>query len=368
VLTCVGMIFTLGLLMAPPLPEVDDARSVANREHDRTIGIGPGAQAVSAVLAADRGVHLSRASRVERPQLMTAMDWRLLEPGEARTVIESASNAQVGYAGVQRVTLTGSRDHVVAQVKVAQIPGRQISMQVLDARGQVLSQGLMPSHETRVPLPSGVTTYRQGTGGMIAGQSTVLVEALRGRQLVARWWLAPELGLIMWNETFDSAGRLVRSAGFEQLTLSSAASVGGQESLPLQLSQAPDAVSSPTRAMCSHGFTCAHRLAGLPLAQITTDSATDPSVVHAVYRRGSVCVTVLQRRGKLVERSQDEYGVSPDRTVITWQSGAVVYTVTTNEGPEIAQRVASELPHARPVAEDPLSRSWSGLKHLIGPR
>ena len=91
-------------------------------------------------------------------------------------------------------------------------------------------------------------------------------------------------------------------------------------------------------------------------------------MVHAVYRRGSVCVTVLQRRGKLVERSQDEYGVSPDRTVITWQSGAVVYTVTTNEGPEIAQRVASELPHARPVAEDPLSRSWSGLKHLIGPR
>lgn len=360
-----GMLFTLGLLMAPPMPEVDDARAMASLERDLTLGIGPGAQAVNAVLASAQGGRLSPTTVVQRPQLVPSMEPAPLSRDDAMAMLRSSMSASVGYEGVQRVTLAGSHDYVVADVRVAQQPGQSIAVTVLDQGGQVISAGMLPADGTAGGgLPRAVR-FRATEGGLVTGHPTTLLEARRpGGTMVARWWLDPGLGLVLWNETFDERGALVRSAGFTSLRLTSDVDqpTGG---LPLQLSSAPARVQSPTGPMCHGGFTCADQLAGFTLVQISSDSPENPEVVHAVYARDGVCVTVLQQRGRLVQAAHEDYGLSPDRAVLAWQSGSVVYTVTANDAAD-AQQVAAQLPHQAPAGEGALDRSWAGLQRLVG--
>lgn len=363
----VGMLFTLGLIMAPHVPVVANAPQTGHREHDLRLGIGPGAQAVNAVLASDQQSRLPRSRVIERPQLLTGMQPADISRSDAMELLEGALSPLVAYSGVQRVTLAGRRDHLVADVRVQQKPGHSVAVAVLDRSGQVISSGLLPVRTTPLGvMPPAATTFTRVPGGVIAGHSTELLEAKRSdRSLVARWWLVPELGLVAWNETFDSAGRLVRSAGFTSLAVTSPASSGRTQQVPLQLSSAP-AVSAPTRAMCGGGFNCSARLAGFRLVQISTDSPTRPTVVHAVYARGDVWVTVMQQRGRLGSTDGAGYGVSPDRCSLVWQSGDVVYTVTTDAGPSVGARVAADLPHHEPAGSGPISRSWAGLSRLVG--
>lgn len=365
VIAAMGMLFTLGLLAAPPMPEVSDAPVTASMEHDLTIGVGPGAQAVNVVLASAQGGRMSPTTHVERPQLMTSMDWEPLDAGQALELLGQGLDPTGAYSGVQRVTLAGTSDYVVADVRVAQTPGRPISVSVFDQQGRSINSGLLPATTGEPELPPAAALFRIAPGGQIAGRATVLLEAKRSdRSLVARWWIAPELGLVMWSESFDSAGRLVRSAGFTSLKLDSEGAAA-QDQLPLQLSSAP-AVTTATRPMCTGGFNCADELAGFKLVQISSDSPERPSVVHAVYEKDGVCVTVLQRRGRLVHSSAKPYGISADRQVVAWQSGAIVYTVTTNAGPSVAQQVAGGLPHDGPVGTGIGHRAWAGLNRLVG--
>lgn len=371
---CVGMLFTLGLLLAPSLDEVADARVTANREFDLSLGIGAGAQAVNAVMASAQGGRLSPTPSIERPGVMTSLDWRSISQAEALAMVLASVDPAVGYVGTQRVTLSGGSGFVTANVRVAQQPGSAISVAVHDSTGALINSGVLPARDSdRVStLPPSASSFRVADGGTIAGHPATLLEAKRAdRSLVARWWLSPELGQVLWNETFDSNGTLVRSAGFTELQLTSEPPTGINP-LPLQLSKAPAAVTSATRPMCTDGFNCAPVLAGFTLLSISSDSPNNPSVIHAVYEKDGVCVTVLQQRGRLAPTSAGaapngrEYGISADRSLITWQSGTVVYTVTTNAGPSVAQQVADDLPHDAPASTDPFSRSLSGLGRVLG--
>ena len=367
VVAAVGMLFTLGLLLAPTVPTVSDAPVSAHREFDLRLGIGPGAQAVNVVLASAQHGRLTPTTALERPQVLTSLDWDATSRAEAVDLLTRATTASVGYSGTQRVTLAGERDVLVADVRVVQQADGPTSVEVLDSRGEVINSGRLPAAQTsaEAAMPPAATIFRTAPGGVIAGQPTVLLEAKRAdRTLVARWWLVPELGLVMWNETFDGAGRLVRSSGFHDLRLSSTVAAP-PTAVPLQLSSAPT-VTAPTGSMCEGGFDCSPELAGFRLVQISSDSPQRPGVVHAVYEKDGVCVTVLQRRGRLVRGSGPAYGVSADRSMLVWQSGQVVYTVTTNAGPSVAQSVASQLPHEAPAGTHPVSRSLSGLARLVG--
>ena len=367
-MTCVGMLFTLGLLMSPTLPVISDARESASREYDLTLGSGAGAQAVNVVLASAQGGRLSPTSTISSPKLMPSMDWNPVSEERALELLMSSVRPQQSYSGVQRVTLASAAGaHVVAKVSLAQRPGSDIGVSVRDLDGHDITSGVLPAKQPRgqAALPPAAEAYRLGNGGTIAGQSALLLEAKRAdRSLVARWWLSPELGLVLWNETFDARGRLVRSAGFTELSLTQ--SPPELSGLPMQLSAAPATVPSATRKMCTGGFTCDHELAGFRLVQISSDSPDNPTVVHAVYERAGLCITVLQQRGRLAATRGPGYGISEDRTVKTWQSGSVVYTVTTNAAPGVVEPVVAALPHHAPAGEDPVSRSWAGLKRLLG--
>ena len=374
VLTCMGLLFALGLMLAPPLAEVADAGTTANREFDLSLGIGAGAQAVNAVMASAQGGRLSHTDSIDRPQVMTAMDWRGIGQEQALALVLSSVDPRVGYIGVQRVTLAGAAGYVTANVKVAQQLGTALSVGVFDTSGSAINSGVLPARQSDVinTLPPSAASFRIARGGSIAGHPAVLLEAKRAdRSLVARWWLSPELGLVLWNETFDSSGELVRSAGFTSLQLTSN-SPHGANPLPLQLSKAPAVVAAATTAMCTGGFSCASALAGFELASISSDSPHNPGVIHALYEKDGVCVTVLQQRGRLVggpgsgNDTVKDYGVSADRSVITWQSAGVVYTVTTNAGFSVAQQVADDLPHEAPESVHPLKRALAGLGRIIG--
>ncbi|MGA4508212.1 zf-HC2 domain-containing protein [Propionibacteriaceae bacterium G1746] len=369
VLACVGVLFTLGLMLAPPLPVISDPGAAADREFDLSLGIGPGAQAVNAVVASAQGGQLSPTPTIDRPGLMTSLAWSRITHDQALSMLLNSVQAQVGYVGIQRVTLSGQQGYVTADVQVAQQPGTGVSVAVLNSSGAVISSGMMPANQGDVinTLPPSAEFFRMTDGGTIAGHRAVLLEGKRAdRSLVARWWLAPDLGLVLWNETFDATGQLVRSAGFTELGLTS--NMPSQASqVPLQLSKAPAEVASATGAMCTGGFSCASDLAGFRLQSISSDSPHNPDVVHAVYEKDGVCVTVLQQRGRLGDiAAAKSLGVSADRSTVTWQSGGVVYTVTTNAGPSVAQVVAGELPHQEPASMHPVKRSWSGLARLVG--
>lgn len=373
VVACMGLLFTLGLLLAPPLAEVSDASATANREFDLSLGIGAGAQAVNVVMASAQGGRLSPTTRIERPGVMTGIEWHQVSQDTALRMLLDSVDPGVGYRGVQRVTLAGDAGYVTANVSVAQQPGSALSVAVHDESGVLINSGVLPPRQSDVvsSMPPSAEHFRVARGGSIAGQTTLLLEAKRSdRSLVARWWLAPELGLVLWNETFDASGALVRSAGFTDLHLTSTPPKD-ISSVPLQLSKAPAFVRSATAPMCSNGFNCSSELAGFKLVSISSDSPHQPSVVHSTYEKDGVCVTVLQQRGRLATpnpagRKNEVYGVSDDRSVITWQSGSVVYTVTTNAGPSVAMEVADELPHRPPASTHPVRRALDGLGRLVG--
>lgn len=370
---CVGMLFGLGLLLAPSVDEVADARTTANREFDLSLGIGAGAQAVNAVMASAQGGRLSPTATIERPGVMTAMDWRVVSEARALELVLGSVDPKVGYVGFQRVTLSGDSGYVTANVRVAQQPGSALSVAVHDESGQLINSGSLPARQSDVvsTLPPSAVRFRVTSGGTIAGQPATLLEAKRDdRSLVARWWLAPELGLVLWNETFDSSGTLVRSSGFTDLQFTSQPPEGINP-VPLRLSRAPAEVGTATRQMCTGGFNCASSLAGFRLLSMSSDSPVNPTVIHAVYEKDGVCVTVLQQRGRLSTAASSgqqgrEFGVSADRSLVTWQSGSVVYTVTTNAGPSVAEVVAAQLPHEPAASQHPVRRSLSGLARLVG--
>ena len=373
-MACVGMLFGLGLLLAPSVDEVADAHTTANREFDLSLGIGAGAQAVNAVMASAQGGRLSPTTTIDRPGVMTAMDWRPLSESGALELVLGSVDPRVGYVGLQRVTLAGGSGYVTANVRVAQQPGSPLSVAVHDESGQLINSGVLPPRQSDVvsTLPPSAVRFRVTSGGTIAGQPATLLEAKRAdRSLVARWWLAPELGLVLWNETFDASGTLVRSSGFTDLQFTSQPP-DGTNPVPLQLSKAPAVVGTATRQMCTDGFNCATSLAGFRLLSVSSDSPINPTVIHAVYEKDGVCVTVLQQRGRLsTSASSDgqqgrEFGVSADRSLVTWQSGSVVYTVTTNAGPSVAEQVAAQLPHEQPASMHPVRKSLSGLARLVG--
>lgn len=367
VLVATVVAFGLGLMLAPPLERVQNPRVAGSQEFDYTLGQGAGAQAVNAVLSLAGGTPSSfqRTQQVERPQLLSFMQMDAMSRAEATELLRASTTAKVGYTGRQRVTLTSASDSVVAEVQVRQQPGSAIQLAVLDRNGTEIAAGALPADGMSGDhLPGQARLFQQGSGGTIAGQGTTLVEARSDAGvLVARWWIAPELGLVLWNETYDDRGRLVRSAGFTNLTLTSGDST---QSAPLQLSRAPLQVQQPSSPMCSDGFNCATTLAGFRLRQISCDEESGPSVVHAVYEKDGIVVTVLQQRGLVGPETQPAYGLNPDRTVQVWQSGDVVYTVTTNGAPSIATQVASELPHAAPVHTDLMHRSLAGWQRLLG--
>lgn len=373
-MTCVGMLFGLGLLLAPSVDEVADARTTANQEFDLSLGIGAGAQAVNVVMASAQGGRLSPIATIDRPGVMTAMDWNPISRQAALNLLLGSLDPLVGYAGIQRVTLAGGAGYVTANVRVSQQPGSAVSVAVHDEAGKLINSGVLPARQPDVvnTLPPSAVAFRVTRGGAIAGQSAILLEAKRfDRSLVARWWLAPELGLVLWNETFDSNGTLVRSSGFTDLQFTSLPP-DGTNPVPLQLSKAPASVTSATRQMCTGGFNCSSSLAGFVRVSMSSDSPNDPTVIHSVYEKDGVWVAVLQQRGRLAAtasaatRQGREYGVSDDRSLITWQSGTVVYTVTTSADPSVAQQVAEELPHENPASRHPVQRSLSGLARLIG--
>ncbi|WP_203568313.1 anti-sigma factor family protein [Aestuariimicrobium ganziense] len=357
------MVFGLGLVLAPTLPTVADVDAVASLEYDLSVGSGPVAGAVSAVQATSPHL-LATTPQVDSPRLVSEIDWRVIDAHAARALLDHASEPTVGYRGVQRVVLGNGADFVVAAVEVSQPLGEPLTVTVLDRQGDPINSGLLSIRggADQPVLPAGSVSFQQAPGGQISGVVTTVIEAHRSDgSLAARWWIAEALGLVMWSESFDTDQNVVRSAGFTSFAETSGESASSQ----LRLSLASQTVTGAHGRVCEDGFTCATDLAGLPLIELRADSAKHPMVVCALYGKGDVRVSVLMRRGHLGAQGPG-YGLSPDRSVLSWQSGTVVYAVTTNGGPGVAKAVSDELPHEPAVRNTVWQRARMGLERLFG--
>lgn len=367
VMVACAILLGLGYLVAPELPVVRDARQQASREYDLSTGQGAVASAMTAVQAAPAEALDSR-DRVASPHVLNELEWRTVSVDDARALL--TDRATVGFRGEQKVMLGSGHDFVQARVRVVHRPNEPLHVNVLGAQGLVMRSGVVidptPSEQTLVP--PGAAEFRTTTGGQIAGQSTTLIESRRhDGSLQGRWWVSEALGLVLWAEAFDPDQTLIRSGGFTSLTLTGEAE-SSQPVEQLQLSLAPNTVVSATRQMCGGGFSCAAEVAGLPLLQISTDSPTRPRVVHAIYGRDDVRVSVMQQIGSWRGDEGDCYGVTQDRLMSSWQSGRVVYTVTTNGGHALASQVAGELPHERPAGAGSWDRAKAGVRQLFSRR
>jgi hypothetical protein len=362
-----AILLGLGYLVAPELPIVRDARQQASREYDLSTGTGAVAYAMTAVQAAPTS-RLDTRPTVRSPHPLSSLEWTPVSSATARALLTDRDS--LGYTGSQRVMLGSGTAFVQANVRVVHQPGEPLHLDVLDRRGEVVSSGLVvdPTPNEDTLLPFGAASFRTSEGGQIAGQTTTLLEARReDGSLLVRWWVADALGVVMWAEAFDPDQTLIRSAGFTSFTPTTLVDQP-QPSDQLQLSLAPATVTSATSQMCGDGFSCAPELAGLPLLQISTDSPNRPSVVHAIYGRGDVRVSVMQQLGRWNDDDSVTYGVTQDRVLVSWQSDRVVYTVTTNGGHQLAARAVEQLPHAGPARTGVWQRATAGLKRLFGGR
>lgn len=360
------VLLAVGMAMAPTLPLINDADARASREYDVATGFGAISTAITAVLAMPAGAFDS-SEQVASPHVLSSTTMQPISVEQGLAMLAGTGDPAVAYVGTERVVLGSNKDFITATVDVAQRPGGSLALQVRGRGGAVLTNGLVVDQPESDPvLPGGSTGFRLGDGGQITGQVTELLEAHRADgSLVARWWISSGLRLVLWAESFDPDGRLVRSAGFTSLTTGSESLT--QDSLTaLQLSAAPAKVEQASGQMCGNDFSCATELAGMQLLELSTDSPTHPQVVHAVYGKGSLRVSVVQQRGRLAGDQNARYGLAQERTVQTWQSGTVVYTVTTNAGPELSAQVAAQLPHLAPASTGTWHRCISGLEQLFG--
>ncbi len=360
------VLLAVGLAMAPNLPVIADADSRASREYDVSTGFGAIASAITAVLAVPAD-EFQASTQVSSPHVLSSTTPQPISAEQGLAMLSGTGDPSQSYAGTQRVVLGSGTDFITATVDVAQQPAGPVALRVRGRDGAVVTSGLVMQPTTTDPvLPAGSTGFRLGAGGQICGQPVSLLEAHRADgSLVARWWISPTLHLVLWAESFDPDGHVVRSAGFTSLDVGADAAMGESWSA-LQLSAAPAKVTTLAGPVCGNGFSCAAHLGDLQLIELSTDSPTHPRVVHAIYGQGALRVSVVQQRGQLAQGQQPSYGVAAERVVHTWQSGSVVYTLTTNANPELASALVAQLPHLSPIGTGTWDRCRSGLSQLFG--
>ena len=175
--------------------------------------------------------------------------------------------------------------------------------------------------------------------------------------------------MLLWQESYGDEG-LSTAAGF-----TSVLAVPYADVVPRVATRfIPTSVATADAAQLTRsGWSCSDELAGLDLLEVSTDTPTDPRSVHSVYGDGLSTVSVLQRHGRLADAPA---GASWDPKLLawrhagavrwaTWQSGDIVYTVTTDGPASLLRRSVAAFPHEGPVETTTLGRVREGWSRIL---
>jgi len=267
---------------------------------------------------------------------------------------------------------------VAAHVKVDTRSRQGTLVSVLDPDGDVLASSFAPAQVSTGDGPSPVallaTAYALGTesGVEVAGHRATVIDARddQGRP-AKRWWVDDATGVLLWQESYDDDG-LSTAVGFTSVDVVPYAVVAAPRTAARYL--LPTAVASAdAAALSSSGWSCSDELAGLDLLEVSTDTPTDPRSMHAVYGDGVRTVSVLQRHGRL-SGAPDGARWDPNLQAwrhggavrwATWQSGATVYTVTTDGPGSLLRHAVAAFPHAGPGHPTTLGRVREGWSRIL---
>lgn len=313
------------------------------------------------------GRPVSAAGDLRRDQPITAE--------EALVVLQysAVAGAVLPRSGRQDVEVQVGRDVVRASVDVAVQPGQSTQVTVWSRAGEQVGSGSLAVQEAPAPVELLGTRHTLSgflRAGTVAGRESSVVEAREGADVVARWWVDAETGLLLRTEQYDAgSGRTVAASGFSRVDVGSdtfsvalaprLATFGGGE---VSLSEAP--------RLSAQGWSCEDELGGLPLVQLRT--AADGSLLSA-YSDGVQTVAVVQQHGTLADRPAGfEWDASlgawrsTDRlpAQLVWQSGERVLTVTTDSPDGTVWEAVAELPHDEPEHRGPVERVLEGWQRI----
>jgi hypothetical protein len=276
------------------------------------------------------------------------------------------------------------------------VPGSGSQVVVRKLNGSEITQGLVPTPAAARIAGSdlfGALTsgYRLSgiDGGTLLGRPVTLVQAWRSGSSeddapAARWWIDNKTGLVLRQQTYDPAGRLVLDARYRTIAVGGARAmaspnsggVGVSHELMAPLTTATFTTGSAGQ-LSSQGWFCQSELAGMSLARLRADAPAEPGVLHMIYTDGLSTVSVFERRGRLTDppaESEWDPNLGAYRTdamlnTATWQSGDAIFTVATDGSTALRDKVVAALPHdqaARRTTMERVRAGWARILHMLG--
>ena len=227
----------------------------------------------------------------------------------------------------------------------------------------------------------------------VAGRPTTVVAAYRpgtpAADVVARFWLDDESGVVLRREVYDPSGRPTRRSVFLDVDLwpaggSAAAGADGAGAAGAGSRPSPAATddgrpwrtamdSAAVARMSSYGWDCPRWLPG-PLQLVDARRrGTDAAIVHLSYADGIASISVFQQHGRLEPASVAGYrrtDVDGDPVwvrdsvprSVRWSSGGRVYTVLADAPPRTVDRAVVLLHERADQGEGgPVDRLGRGL-------
>ncbi len=359
----------MGLVAAPRLIAVTDLGAQARAEFTAAISRLPLENpAVIAVLAVKQG---GVATNVDGVQQIGPVERRspLAHPSALLTL--AAASREPSH-GLQRVFLRAGAGFVSVDVETTWVATGAFVV-VRDQESKVTLQGFLPRGGNAADPDWQGSDYELAgwaQASTVAGVLCDVVEASVGGQVVARWRIDAQSGLVLWEERYGTDGALTLSAGYTSV-LQTPTEPGGASGLVLSDRRGTEVTGT---ASCDRGWTCPPTLRGLPLVWLAVDRVVDPTRMTAVYSDGMTTITLLAGRGAIADapagfqRGDGCFEADGMPALVVWQSGESTLSLSTNGGLALARAAAAELPREAVHGSDLLGRIIAGWAHLTGVR
>ncbi|RRD51407.1 anti-sigma factor [Arachnia propionica] len=353
----------LGLALGQEPTTLEDPVGSAREQYSQSIAAISVNEAVGAAMSARQRGMRSAPVRVEPRAVVAGRPQPLSE--EKALALLTGDRHRVSYSGTQRVWLGEVGDsYQVHDVGIDVVAGQGAGVTVRDDRGRVFLSWFVPALgccDAAAEPGRRFHTYREQT--VVAGRAARLVEAHRGDQVVARWWVDAEHDVVLWFERYDSRGVPVVVAGYVSIRFGET-EIHHDEAAPQPMLQA--ATSADRDGWCRGLPSCPTHLAGLPLVAFATSDDTEAPWQRLVYSDGMRTVSVSWTSGVLPEGTRVDDDSRGQPHVSAWQAGDGVISVATTDSRALLVRACGELPTEQEHRFSLADRIGSGWRRLLG--
>ena len=355
----------LAVVLAPQPRTIDDAVATAREQFARQATAVNVQEAVGAVLLAQgKGAKFGVAQQAA-PHGIPSIQALPISHTAADGMLSRGTLAAVGLRGVQEVLVANEEGGFTqGDVAVTRVAGEGAQLVVFDALGNRFLSSFAPDFSTgTVDVPEAWDFYTYPTPTDVAGRDAIALEARRDEQVVGRWWVDVDTGVLLRSERFDTAGRPTIMVGYKELRV-------GQTALPANrtpLVSLSKATTSGARGWCVGLQTCPYELAGLPLVAYGSTTTPGEQSMVLVYSNGLQTISVSWTEGVLAA-GEDVSAVAATGlpSVSVWQAGQGIVSVVTNGSQKMLSDAVSGLPSPEPYDDGIAAKFSAGLGRLAG--